>query len=903
VPPVVFVVPHTHWDREWYHPAARFEARLARLVDGAAAALAAEPNVPSFLLDGQAVVLDDYARHREGGAAALHRLLADGRLEAGPWYVLPDEFLVSAEALVRNLLEGGRTVRRFGGRPLPVGYAPDAFGHTGALPTLLAGFGIDVALVWRGFGGAPGQERDLHRWRGPDGASVVMVHLPPDGYENGANLPVDPGAAAERWAGLRAQLAPRARAPLWLVMNGADHHAMHADLPRAVTALGMAAERGEGGRGGGADVRLAGLGDYAEAVSAWARSHPASLPDVTGELREGWAYAWVLQGTHGSRLYLKQANAWCQRFLERVVEPLAALALARGVDLREEVRVAWRTLLENQPHDSICGTSHDDVHREMQVRFARCAALADEAARRALDVVTGRDAAAARVAGRAAWKPALAAMNPAALPFAGVIEARVALFRGDVKVGQAWVKRGTGARGHGGTDKAETAIVVRGPDGRPLPCQELGRYEGHDLVESPLHYPDADAVEWRRVAIRVRDLPPLGVAVHPVEEAAAAPNVAIPDPVRWIGDEIDNGRIRVRVVADGSFTMTDVRSGRSARGLGGLEDERDVGDSYTSSVPPSSAVVRVPDAVAVRVVHEGPLRGEVEAVRRYYAADLEVTTRLTLDAGAERVAIAVSGTNRRRDHRLRMVFPLGEPALRCVADGHFGPVERVVGVPRAPAGAREQPAPTAPMQRYVVAAGARTALAVFGDGLPQYELRKDGTLLLTLLRAFGELSKPDLPERPGHAGWPTPTPEAQCLGPFTARCAVWLGGPGAADDLTGVERAAEAFLAPPWVVMQRALLTRPAPVAGPTLAGDGLVISAVKPAEEGRAIVLRCYNAGAVAVQGVWRLPWPVTSAERCRLDETPIEPLSVRDHRIAFEAPPRAVVTIRVVPVAGEVA
>lgn len=888
MPPVVFVVPHTHWDREWYHPAARFEARLARLVDGAAAALAAEPNVPSFLLDGQAVVLDDYARHREGGAAALKRLLADGRLEAGPWYVLPDELLVSAEALVRNLLEGGRTVRRFGGRPLPVGYAPDAFGHTGSLPTLLAGFGIDVAVVWRGFGGVRGQEQDLYRWRGPDGSGLVMVHLPPDGYENGANLPADPKAAAERWAALRAQLAPRARAPLWLVMNGADHHAMQPDLPRAVAALRAAAD--------GADVRLARLGDYAAAVSEWALGHPASLPDVVGELRAGWAYAWVLQGTHGSRLHLKQANGWCQRFLERVVEPLAALALTRGVDLREEMRVAWRTLLENHPHDSICGTSHDLVHREMQVRFARCAALADETARRALDVVTGRDAAAARVADRTAWRPALVVANPAPVPFDGVVEARVALFRGDVTVGQAWVKR-AGGRADGRTEGRP--ILVKAPDGRALPCQELERYEGHDLVESPLHYPDADAVEWRRVAIRMSGLPPLGVAVLPVEEAATAPKVDIPDPVRWTGDEIDNGRIRLRVAADGTFTLTDVRSGRSASGLGGLEDEPDIGDSYTSSVPPDSAVVRVPDAVAVRVVHQGPLRGEVEVMRRYHAADIEVTTRLTLDAGADHVAIAVSGTNRRPDHRLRMVFPLGERPRRCVGDGHFGPVERPVGVPRAPAGAREQPVLTAPMQRYVVAAGARTALAVFGDGLPQYELRKGGTLLLTLLRAFGELSKPDLPERPGHAGWPTPTPEAQCLGPFTARCAVWIGGAGAADGLAGVERAAEAFLTPPWVVMQRAILAHPAPVAGPTLEGEGLVISAVKPAEEGRAIVLRCYNARAAAVRGAWQLPWPVTSAERCRLDETPIEPLSVRDDRIAFEAPSRAVVTIRVVPVA----
>jgi alpha-mannosidase len=182
---------------------------------------------------------------------------------------------------------------------------------------------------------------------------------------------------------------------------------------------------------------------------------------------------------------------------------------------------------------------------------------------------------------------------------------------------------------------------------------------------------------------------------------------------------------------------------------------------------------------------------------------------------------------------------------------------------------------------------------VLTDGLPQYEVRPDGTVLVTVLRGFGELSRADLPERPGHAGWPTPTPEAQCPGPFAARLAVLLDEPGVIDAPGAIESAADAFLAAPVALMRRALLGRPAVVPGPELLGEGLVFSAMKPAVSGRGVVLRCYNARAVAVRGTWRVPWPVRSAARCRLDEAPLERLRIADGEIAFDAAPRAVVTV----------
>ncbi len=886
--PTVHVVPHTHWDREWYHTAARFGLRLAAMVDDTMSRLE-DGNLPAFLLDGQGIVLDDYLAMRPEAGPRLAAHLGAGRLECGPWYVLADNLLVSGEALIRNLLEGRRTVRRHGGRPMKVGYAPDTFGHPGILPTLFAGFGIRTAVTWRGFGGENSQEKDLYRWLGPDGSESVMIHLPPQGYESGRVGEWMSGASgrAGGWAALRALLEGRARAPHWLILNGADHHAPQTGLRAAVRALSRI-ER---------DCRfvIGSLGDYSKAVEAWARRHADELPVVVGELRRGQRAQWVLQGTHGSRLELKQANAGCQRLLERVAEPLAALAgmvdggrwMVKKAP-RDDLHAAWRTLLENHPHDSICGTSSDAVHREMITRFNRCGVMGDEIVQRAADAAIGHDPDAARAAGRETWKPALLVFNPAPRPRSGIFEADVALFAGDISVGP-------GSAGRKPRIRRPRSLVVRGADGAALAVQELSREDGYDRIESPHYYPDCDAVEWRRVAIAVDDLPPLGLTALRVEESVAGRRSKLPlRPVTATDFGLENEALQLRVESDGTIALLDRASERSAHGLGALECVRDAGDSYTSA-PRGANLTPAPDAVAVRVVREGPLVGQLEVVRRWDDADIEVTMRVRLDAGARHLVVTTDFWNVHPDRRVRLAFPLGEPLRRVVADGAFGPVERPLRPVRRRPGDTEAPDPCAPMQRYVSVAGASGGLTVFTDGLPQYEARTDGTVLVTLLRSFTQLSRRDLRERPGHAGWPTFTPDGAHIGLVRSRLAVMLHDPESLDARDALEAAADAFLAPPIGLMRRALLALGPASRGPELKGKGLVFSAMKPAEAGKGVVLRCYNDRREAVRGAWHVGTAFRTATRCRLDETPIGKVSMGRGVIAFEAAAREVVTILV--------
>jgi alpha-mannosidase len=184
----VHIVSHTHWDREWYHPVGRFKQRLVELIDE----LLDEPprSGESFLLDGQGIVLEDYLGVRPDRASELSALLREGRLEAGPWYVLADELIPSGEALVRNLLTGRRVLRGLRASYPPVLYCPDSFGHPAALPELAVGFGFRTVILWRGLGGRRWPSGDAFHWSAPSGASVLLFHLPGAGYDIGANLPV-----------------------------------------------------------------------------------------------------------------------------------------------------------------------------------------------------------------------------------------------------------------------------------------------------------------------------------------------------------------------------------------------------------------------------------------------------------------------------------------------------------------------------------------------------------------------------------------------------------------------------------------------------------------------------------------------------------------------------------------
>ncbi|MFC0006547.1 glycoside hydrolase family 38 N-terminal domain-containing protein [Micromonospora siamensis] len=832
----VHVVNHTHWDREWYRPMESFRARLAELVARVCAQLDAG-ELGRFHLDGQTITALDALEIRPDLAGRVRAHAAAGRIQVGPWHVLADNQLVSGENLIRNLLTARRVAADLGLELAPIGYCPDAFGHPADLPRVLRGFGLDTALVWRG--APPAYPR--FTWRSPDGSSVTAVN---QGYYEPEVL-WEAASAADRLATFRDKQAGRDADGPYLLLNGGDHLA-----PRPLPA----------GLADGA-ARESTLAEYFAAIRG---AVPADAV-VDGELRyPGDWLTFVLAGTLSTRLYLKQANAATETLLESWAEPLTVRA-GRG-EAVGLLRHAWDLLLRNAPHDSICGCSVDEVHRENEVRFDRARQAGEHLVERAL-LDLGLDT---RLAGEPVTDAAaLVVVNPHAAPAAGPVTVDVYT-----------------APGHTVGGLVDAAGV-------PVP------YELVETEPTPLFCADLDILPDTRDTLRhriafVADPPAGGWTGY---TATVVPGeAAIPD-AGTSGRTVTRGDWTLTVAEDASFTLVDAASGRTLPGLGRLVDSGDAGDTYTYDPPrldeaasPVLRDARVYDSeVASRIVARAELTVPAgltadRTARSVERVTIPLTVTATVWAGARELDWRVEFDNTADDHRLQAHFPTDVAATSWRADTHFSLLDRPLKPALGPLPEQrgyEADAGVAPVRSLALLPG----LAVLAPGLPEVQgiTGERPSLAVTVLRAVGWLSRPDLRARTAGAGPQLPTPEAQCRRRISAAVGVRL-----ADDEASVTAAAARRRAPLRAWQLRPGTPTPAPAGG--LRVDGALVSAYKPAEDGTGAVLRLVNpTSAEVVATVAGVPGALVECDLAERplgagpmgDRVPLGPYATRSFRV----------------------
>jgi mannosylglycerate hydrolase len=819
----LYFVVHTHWDREWYQPFQQMRARLVAMADRMIP-LVERGTIPSFHFDGQTIVLDDYLEMRPQAEPRLRSLIRAGKIQVGPWYVLADSFLVSGESLIRNLEIGMAIARRFG-RPLNVGYLPDQFGHIAQMPQILAGFGFTTAVLWRGVGADV--TRNRFTWQALDGSSMLTVYLP-NGYSNGANLPLE---SVESFVARAEQIARRERdfaagTPI-LVMNGTDHTEPDTRLiARINEAREISAMTFETGT----------LENY---VRRLAELPLDGTPRHHGELRSPLR-SHLLPGVTSARTWIKQRDFENCRELERYADPLAAIAnaLGRGAGLEAFLEMAWRTEIQNHPHDSICGCSVDQVHIDMRYRFDQAAMLAETAVRRA---------SAACLNARNADASHIAVFNPSF--------ARDALVSGEAEVADPdayyAVETADGRRIPVATDvaSAERALdndmpaaefksIVGGLSQPTLFRRSVNRFEiattpdGRpqvNLFMSRAAFSDLDLKEFQH-AIRTR-IPDSGtVRIHATSAARCAFSFVADDLAqsgfsfyRLVRDEA--GTVAANPAPAESIENEFFRLTPTARGLeiGDLarnasmelyfEDDGDRGDEYNFDPVGDGAAIAIPASISASVVDHGPVCKRIKlsmtfevpaaltADRRSRSSNceqLEVALTATLYAGLDRVDFTAEVNNRARDHRLRAALHTPIVATDAVHDTSFGVLRRTLA-PSEPRGT-EDIYPTVPHRTFTAVEGAEFSAALASRGILEVEARPEpaGTsILLTLLRCVGWLSRSDLATRRGGAGPELETPGAQEPGEHRFEFALATFRGSYLDD--ALLQRIEAYTSPPRV--------------------------------------------------------------------------------------------------------
>jgi mannosylglycerate hydrolase len=849
----IAIVPHTHWDREWYRSYQDFRLELVDLVDTLIPLLESDDSYPYFMLDGQMAVVDDYLEVRPEAEERLLALAAAGRVSMGPWYILMDEFLASGETIIRNLQMGLRRGAAFGGT-MEVGYLPDMFGHIAQMPQILRLGGFEHTVVWRGVPSSVTKSGFF--WEAPDGSTVRAEYLPV-GYGNGAALPDDAKDLVKRTLDHLEEVGSLVPGDL-LFMNGSDHLTPQPFLGRVVAEAN--------------DLQDDLVFEVTSLPKYLATAPTEGLEHWKGELRSGFR-ANMLMGVTSNRVDVKRLGGWAERELERRAEPLAALFQPPAEWPQRLLDLAWKEIVRNSAHDSICACSVQDVVDAVLHRYAEARGIATGLAERATKtfarsladagptvlnpVHRARTGVVELVVG--ATEPPSANVQVISertgLPGSMVLDADtvrtiLGMLQGPRIDNDAWVHDVSVEE-----DEEGISITVSvGPEERPnVPIAEAKQ----DIYTRLGARPDAvvrigmDQPPIRRIAARVAEVPGYGwQAFEPVELTNPVTASGPGQPV-----SLSNGLVSVEVDrTNGTFSLNGVA------GYGKVIDGGDLGDSYNYSPPLKDSFVEAPSAVVARVVEPGPVRAKVEITSTYTWPDhtegggqarvgehvVDVTTVLELRADEPVVRVATSFVNPSRDHRVRVHLPLPKPATTSQAECAFTVVERGL---TAEGRSDEYGLPTAPSRRFVSAGG----LTVVHDGVCEYELiditptasgDAAATMALTVLRSTGMLSRLGMTYRPFPAGPLTPVDALQMAGKrVELKYALAL-------DVDDPYTLADDVLLPLEVVTSLGGGTRPA--SGSELTISGAEVSALR--RDGGVLEVRVFNphpeATTVSIEG-----------------------------------------------------
>lgn len=845
----VSVVVQTHWDREWYYPRETYAARLVRVMKRVVPMLQANA-LKYFLLDGQTAALEDLRAEAE--SALLHdveELIRAGRILLGPWYISADEFLISGESLIRNLEQGTRDVAQMAPTHEPfVGYLPDTFGHAAQMPLILAQFGIDRAVLWRG-ADAPHSEFD---WAALDGTRVPTIYLTEGYYQHPLNLP-DDGAALKRYLDT---ILPRSLAGHLLLTQGGDHLAPDTRLTDRMTAMNQGAS--------GYELAENTLRRYADLAIQATQGRRAVL---AGELRSNKS-AFVLPDVLSTRRYLKHAHQWLEDRLLGEVEPLLAMLMPTACYPWRYLNETWRQLIQNQAHDSICGCSVDEVHREMQIRFEklaqRCDALVSMAAvDGGLQSETRHQGGPAMFADDAVFT----LFNP--LPHRATGPHYISLFlAGD----------------------ADTITLL--DEGEAVVSATLHVTAGSEF-RSPLDdFPDRLTGHHYRVALW---LPLDGLQAKTLTVRRTTRSVAGADATPRT---IHNHRYRV-TCANGSLTLEDAATQTLYPSFLAVMSELDAGDTYNFSPPPNQTVSRSAHWQLVKAEQTS------EIGRMLVSIGLTLPAGLNSDrtgAGSERVSAvgeleillahgdvplrcSLKWTNAGKDQRTRLLLRWrnADEVGETMSDTAFAFTSRenVRAAYPTTLERREMPVAVQPSYSTIVA----HPFYINHRAMHEYEVVKDRDttyLGLTLVRSVGWLSRRDLVTRGVGAGPDMPTPGSQCR--LTDTFDFSLGCLEGSDTAVRALVAGRALRRPVIKLRGRSTAWR----AGPTLISPEIEVSAVRRVQDGTesSLELRLWNpTGSRLVTGLSANEWRAVRADGAALADTvdtvaPYSLLTVRQQR-----------------------
>lgn len=784
----VHIISHTHWDREWYLPYEKHHMLLIELMDLLIKTLDNDPEYKSFHLDGHTLPIEDYLEVRPEKKEKLIQLIRDERIVIGPWFILQDEFLTSSEANIRNIQIGHSLAKKYGDRVSKLGYFPDSFGNMGQAPQILKKCNIDTAVFGRGVKptGFNNQVSDDYEspysemyWQSEDGSRVLAI-LFANWYCNGMEVPVNKEEAKVYWDKRIKDADRYASTDHLLFMNGCDHQPIQVDLSNAIE---VAKEIYP-------DIEFihSNFKDYVENIKT---KLPKDLTVITGELRsqktDGF---YTLANTASSRIYLKQMNTYCQMLFENIAEPIATICFKEGMEYPHHLfTYGWKTLMENHPHDSICGCSVDEVHGEMVTRFQKAKNIAfhiiDECSDYLVQKIDtsifcdfGKDA-----------KPFIV-FNTSGYDRGDVIETELEIEK--IYFSEKSIEEITNECKANFLPKFK--IINRLGEEISGTVEEIPYAFNYDLPKDRFRQPYF--AKKVKVIMEARDIPAYGWETFALVESKDEKKKEF---VSLVKDKntIETDNLIVDFAIDGSMTINDKVNGCKFSNLGIFEDCGDIGNEYIFFQPINDrpittkgkkakieiiedteirAIVKVTHTMLIPSKADDLLEKEMQDLiefkkrkssRGNNLIPMEIETFYTFNRKSRGIKVKTKFNNQALNHRLRVLFETN-------LDTDFHYVDSIFEVAKRntiPSKEWENPSNAQHQQAFVNVCIDNCGLTIANRGLNEYEILSDNTIALTIHRGVGELGD-----------WGVfYTPEAQCLGNREVEYEIITHGKG--DDI------------------------------------------------------------------------------------------------------------------------
>ena len=843
----IHVIPHSHWDREWYFTTSRSKVYLMKDLGDVLNTLENDPEFKYFMVDAQGSLLDDYIKWRPQDKERISKLVNDGRLVIGPWYTQTDQLVISGESIVRNMYYGMKRCESFG-KYMNVGYVPDSFGQSGNMPQIYRQFGIEDTLFWRGVSDDMVKHTD-YNWRGDDG-SVVFTTQIPFGYYIGGNIPEEPEENEEFWQKECLEKAGGRSATRHIYFpNGFDQAPVRTNLPQLVK------ERNE--KDPENEYVISCIEDYIKDV----KSENPELEEVQGELVIA-KHMRIHKSIFSSRSDLKVMNTQIQNYVTNVMEPLLTISYNLGNEYpHEAVAEIWKLLFENAAHDSIGSCISDTANEDVYVRY-----------KQARDIAVNLVELHSRLI-------ATNVKNDADMTFTAINT--LPQKRKDTVIVKTYVPGGKFAIiDEKGNDVDYTIIKSRDLTDYVL-SQTI-------MLDPSRKFYVPDQVLEVTMAIKANDVPALGYVQYSIDTQKDSHKETADKKV------LENKYYTIAVEENGSLTIVDKANNVTYKNQGILVENGDDGDSFNYSPPRKDMEVFSNESKCTVKISGSDIYDQAEIhFDMVVPADLDeraegkvsvtmlVDMTVALRKDSKVIDFNVKVDNKGLSHRLCVLFDSQIVSAFNYADQQFGLIkrpnyyekemklymesmnnktEKKAGIQELANWANDQstwqepPISIEPTQSYVSLTDGKTGIAVIPQGVREYEVLDDSKIRLTLFRTYGFMGKENLIYRPGRASGERiiETPAAQLLKEMEFN----FGFTSYAGDIndsdidtlakqynTNLEVYTYAeFLNGRLIFSQREIEGQNAKIHSLFETEGNLVVSAVKKAEEDDGYIIRLYN-------------------------------------------------------------